>query len=73
MRERLEAALTCYACLKLHQGPGGAVPSEVYFGVHTAHLDAGRPPREPSVEPIDLAFEVAFHPRIGFARIGAAK
>jgi hypothetical protein len=60
MQERLEAALTSYACLKPHQGLGGAVPAEIYFGIRPAHLDARRPPREQSLKATDQAFEVAF-------------
>jgi hypothetical protein len=59
MQERLEAALTYYACLKPHQGLDGAVPAEIYFGIRPAHLDARRPPREQSLEATDQAFELA--------------
>jgi hypothetical protein len=60
MQERLDAALTYYAYLKPHQGLGGAVPAEIYFGIRPAHLDARRPPREQSLKATDQAFEVAF-------------
>jgi hypothetical protein len=45
MQERLEAALTYYVYLKPHQGLGGAVPGEVYFGVPAppTSTPAGRP------------------------------
>jgi len=60
MRQRLDAALTYYAYLKPHQGLGGAVPAEVYFGIRAAYLDARRPPREHSAEPVDPLLEVPF-------------
>jgi transposase InsO family protein len=60
MQRRLEAALTHYAYLKPHQGLGGAVPADSYFGIRAAHLDARRPPREHSAEPGNPLPEVAF-------------
>jgi putative transposase len=60
MQQRLEAALTYYAYLKPHQGLGGAVPAEVYFGIRAAHLDARHPPREQSTALDDQLLDVAF-------------
>jgi hypothetical protein len=61
LMEKVESGLVHYAYFRPHQGLGGAIPAEIYFGRTPLHLSAIPPPRgRPGEDLTDSPFRIEY-------------